>query len=103
MLETDGILVSMGAGDELHDASEMVANLLGVGFGCHLVSFGKLVDGVLSSGPLRAASGIGGPIGLALTPPCSVEDLAGAVVTGALGGNRGIIDGTDAIKASLAQ
>ena len=65
--------------------------------------YGKLVDGVLSSGPLRVASGIGGPIGLALTPPCSVEDLAGAVVTGALGGKRGIIDGTDAIKASLVQ
>jgi len=63
--------------------------------------YGGAIEGLLSSGVMRALSGIGGPIGLTLAPPVAVESVAGAVVAGALGlVPAGKIDGTDAINAA---
>jgi uncharacterized protein YbjT (DUF2867 family) len=48
--------------------------------------YGKLVEGLLSSGPFRAAASISpGIIGVALEPPVKVGAVAGAAVSGALG------------------
>jgi len=48
--------------------------------------YGKLVEGLLSSGPFRAAASISpGIIGVALEPPVRVEAVADAAVAGALG------------------
>eukprot|EP00854_Cymbomonas_tetramitiformis_P018428 gene18428-21987_t len=67
--------------------------------------YGDLVENTLSLPPFRAVAKIGGPIGLALSPPVAVESVAGAVVEAIVDGinygpfeKYGIIDGTDAIN-----
>merc|ERR1719215_461259 len=51
--------------------------------------YGKLVEGLLSTGVFRAAAGVlPGIIGIALEPPVNVEAVAGAAVSAALGSNN---------------
>lgn len=67
-------------------------------------AYGGIIDGLLSSAPLRALSSISpGPIALALAPPVSVDAVAGAAIAGALGKARGTIDGHDAIVGAAAE
>lgn len=48
--------------------------------------YGSLVEGLLSSGPFRAAAGVApGIVGIALEPPVKVSAVAKAAVAGALG------------------
>jgi uncharacterized protein YbjT (DUF2867 family) len=61
--------------------------------------YGRLVEGVLSSGPFRFAAGISpGIIGVALEPPVKVGDVAGAAVAGALGLSASVLDTYDEIN-----
>jgi uncharacterized protein YbjT (DUF2867 family) len=66
-------------------------------------SYGRLVEGLLSSGPLRAAASISpGFIGVALEPPIKVSSVAGAAVAGALGLSQHVLDTYDEINAAAA-
>ena len=61
--------------------------------------YGKLVEGLLSSGPFRAAASISpGIIGVALEPPVKVSAVAGAAVSGALGLTQTTLDTYDKIN-----
>ncbi len=61
--------------------------------------YGRLVEGLLSSGPFRAAAGISpGLIGVALEPPVKVSSVAGAAVAGALGLSKPVLDTYDEIN-----
>lgn len=61
--------------------------------------YGKLVETVLSSGLFRAAASVSpGIIGIALEPPVSVNDVAGAAVAGALGYSVNVLDTYDKIR-----
>jgi len=63
--------------------------------------YGKLIEGLLSSSPIRAATNIApaGIIKIALEPPVPVEAVANAAVAGALGkGAPSILDTYDKIK-----
>lgn len=61
--------------------------------------YGRLVEGLLSSGPFRAAASIApGFIGVALEPPINVSSVAGAAVAGALGLSQSILDTYDEIN-----
>lgn len=64
--------------------------------------YGKLVEGLLSSGPFRAAASISpGIIGVALEPPVKVSAVAGAAVSGALGlTNQSTLDTYDKINSA---
>lgn len=60
--------------------------------------YGRLVEGLLSSPPFRAAASVSpGFIGVALEPPVKVTDVAGACVAGALGKSQHILDTYDEI------
>lgn len=60
--------------------------------------YGKLVESILSSPPLRVAAGVSpGFIGVALEPPVSVDAVAGAAVAGALGYSVPVLDTYDKI------
>lgn len=62
-------------------------------------SYGRLVEGLLSSGPFRAAASISpGFIGVALEPPVKVGSVAGAAVAGALGLSQPLLDTYDKIN-----
>jgi len=62
-------------------------------------SYGRLVEGLLSSGPFRAAASISpGFIGVALEPPIKVSSVAGAAVAGALGLSQPVLDTYDKIN-----
>jgi hypothetical protein len=52
------------------------------------------------AGLFRFLSGVGGPVGLTLAPPVSVEAVALSAVAAALGLVNGKLDGTDAINAA---
>lgn len=66
-------------------------------------AYGAIVDGLLSSGPLRALAAVApGPVALALAPPISVDAVAAAAVAGALGTASGSADGHDAIVKAAA-
>ncbi len=61
--------------------------------------YGRLVEGVLSSGPFRFAAGISpGIIGVALEPPIKVSSVAAAAVAGALGLSPSELDTYDKIN-----
>jgi hypothetical protein len=63
--------------------------------------YGKVIEGLLSSSPIRAATKItpAGIIKIALEPPVPVEGVASAAVAGALGkGAPSILDTYDKIK-----
>lgn len=61
--------------------------------------YGKLVEGLLSSGPFRAAASISpGIIGVALEPPVKVSSVAGAAVSAALGLTQSTLDTYDKIN-----
>ena len=63
--------------------------------------YGKLVEGLLSSGPFRAAASVSpGIIGVALEPPVRVSAVAGAAVSGALGLSGSTLDTYDKINAA---
>ncbi len=63
--------------------------------------YGKLVEGVLSSSPLRfAASVTPGIIQVALEPPVKVSAVAGAAVSGSLGLAQTTLDTYDKINAA---
>lgn len=60
--------------------------------------YGRLVEGLLSSPPFRAAASVSpGFIGVALEPPVKVTAVAGACVAGALGKSQNILDTYDEI------
>ena len=61
--------------------------------------YGKLVEGVLSSGLFRVAASVSpGMLGVALEPPVKVGSVAGAAVAGALGLSQPILDTYDKIN-----
>jgi len=61
--------------------------------------YGNLVEGLLSSGPFRAAASISpGFIGVALEPPIKVSSVAGAAVAAALGLSQPVLDTYDEIN-----
>mmetsp|Transcript_18087 Transcript_18087/g.22142 ORF Transcript_18087/g.22142 Transcript_18087/m.22142 type:complete len:317 (-) Transcript_18087:102-1052(-) len=61
--------------------------------------YGKLVEGVLSTGPFRAVASIApGIIGVALEPPVKVRAVASAAVAGALGLTQSTLDSYDKIN-----
>jgi len=62
--------------------------------------YGKFIEGLLSSGPVRAVERILSPgiIKIALEPPVPVEAVASAAVAGALGKADPILDTYDKIK-----
>eukprot|EP00611_Tribonema_gayanum_P003613 TRINITY_DN1287_c0_g3_i1.p1 TRINITY_DN1287_c0_g3~~TRINITY_DN1287_c0_g3_i1.p1 ORF type:complete len:351 (+),score=111.85 TRINITY_DN1287_c0_g3_i1:936-1988(+) len=63
--------------------------------------YGSFVAAALSAPPLRALAGAApGIVGVALTPPVSVESVAYACAAAALGRAGGVVDGTDAINAA---
>lgn len=63
--------------------------------------YGQIVEGLLSSGPFRAAASISpGIIGVALEPPVKVSAVAGAAVSGALGLTEHTLDTYDKINAA---
>lgn len=68
--------------------------------------YGKIIEGLLSSGPIRAVTGIApaGIIKIALEPPVPVEAVASAAVAGALGkeGAPSILDTYDEIKQAAS-
>jgi uncharacterized protein YbjT (DUF2867 family) len=60
--------------------------------------YGKLVEGLLSTGPFRlAADVLPGFAGLALEPPVSAADVAGAAIAGALASKSSVLDTHDKI------
>jgi uncharacterized protein YbjT (DUF2867 family) len=68
--------------------------------------YGKIIEGLLSSSPIRAVTGIApaGIIKIALEPPVPVEAVASAAVAGALGktGAPSILDTYDEIKQAAS-
>mmetsp|Transcript_39949 Transcript_39949/g.66996 ORF Transcript_39949/g.66996 Transcript_39949/m.66996 type:complete len:330 (-) Transcript_39949:72-1061(-) len=62
--------------------------------------YGGAIEGLLSNGLFRFLSSVGGPVGLTLAPPVSVEAVALSAVAAALGLVNGKVDGTDAINAA---
>jgi hypothetical protein len=68
--------------------------------------YGKIIEGLLSSSPVRAVTGIApaGIIKIALEPPVPVEAVASAAVAGALGkeGAPSILDTYDEIKQAAS-
>lgn len=63
--------------------------------------YGKLVEGLLSSSPLRTAASISpGLIKVALEPPVKVGAVAGAAVSGALGLTQSTLDTYDKINTA---
>ena len=61
--------------------------------------YGKLVEGILSSGPFRfAASRSPGMIGVALEPPVKVSAVARAAIAGAIGLSQPVLDTYDKIN-----
>jgi uncharacterized protein YbjT (DUF2867 family) len=68
--------------------------------------YGKIIEGLLSSSPIRAVTGIApaGIIKIALEPPVPVEAVASAAVAGALGkkGAPAILDTYDEIKQAAS-
>lgn len=61
--------------------------------------YGRLVEGLLSSAPFRAAAGVSpGIIGVALEPPVKVSSVAGAAIAGALGLSQPVLDTYDEIN-----
>jgi hypothetical protein len=68
--------------------------------------YGKIIEGLLSSGPIRAVTGIApaGIIKIALEPPVPVEAVAGAAVAGALGRGGALfaLDTYDEIKKAAS-
>ena len=61
--------------------------------------YGRLVEGVLSSGVFRFAAGVSpGIISVALEPPINVSAVAGAAVSGALGLSNHVLDTYDEIN-----
>lgn len=61
--------------------------------------YGRLVEGVLSSGVFRFAAGVSpGIISVALEPPIKVSAVAGAAVSGALGLSNHVLDTYDEIN-----
>lgn len=64
--------------------------------------YGRLVEGLLSSAPFRAAAGVSpGIIGVALEPPVKVSSVAGAAIAGALGlPSKPVLDTYDEINKS---
>jgi hypothetical protein len=68
--------------------------------------YGKIIEGLLSSGPIRAVTGIApaGIIKIALEPPVPVEAVASAAVAGALGrgGALMVLDTYDEIKQAAS-
>ncbi|CAN0101301.1 unnamed protein product, partial [Heterosigma akashiwo] len=66
--------------------------------------YGRLVEGLLSSGPFRAAASVSpGFIGVALEPPIKVSAVAGAAVAGALGLSQPILDTYDEINEAASK
>ena len=64
--------------------------------------YGRFIEGLLSSSPLRAAASISpGIIGVALEPPIKVGSVAGAAVSSALGLSQDVVlDTYDEINAA---
>lgn len=63
--------------------------------------YGKIVEGLLSSGLFRSAASISpGIIGVALEPPVKVGAVAGAAVSGAIGLTQSTLDTYDKINAA---
>jgi len=64
--------------------------------------YGRFIEGLLSSSPLRAAASISpGIIGVALEPPIKVGSVAGAAVSSALGlSQEAVLDTYDEINAA---
>lgn len=61
--------------------------------------YGKLVEGILSSGPFRFAASVSpGMIGVALEPPVKVKSVARAAIAGAVGVSQPVLDTYDKIK-----
>jgi len=65
--------------------------------------YGEKIEGLLGSPVIRAAASISpAPLKLALLPPNSVQDVAGAAVAAALGKVSGVFSGHDAIATAAA-
>lgn len=66
--------------------------------------YGKFVDGILSSSPIRSIDRVLSPgfIKIALEPPVNVDAVAGAAVAGALGKSSPVLDSYDKIKEAAA-
>jgi len=65
--------------------------------------YGQFVESVLSSGLFRAAAKVSpGIIGIALEPPISVQDVAGAAVAGVFGYSSPVLDTYDKIREASA-
>ncbi|KAK3261154.1 hypothetical protein CYMTET_29925 [Cymbomonas tetramitiformis] len=67
--------------------------------------YGGAIEGLLSSGPFRGLAGVSpGLIALTLAPPVAVDNVALAVIAGAVDDiPAGKIDGTSAINAVAKQ
>lgn len=68
-------------------------------------NYGNFIEAILSSSPIRNVERLVSPglVKIALEPPVSVEDVAGAAVAGALGKTLPVLDTYDKIKLASAQ